>query len=390
MRGHVEQRYPGSQLIIIELGPDPSTGKRRRMVRAFKGTKREAQDEMVRIIAELEQGTYVPPAKTTLGEWLNRWLNMCYDQLSPKSRKRYREVIELRLIPSLGQIRLDKLQPLHIQEFYISLGRPADGDPALPLSPASIRYHHAVLHRALKDAVELKLLKSNPATGLRLPKVTRRKIKPLTPEQINALLDDAKDTNYYIPILLALTCGLRRGEVYGLRWQDVDLDAGRLTINQALGYTPDDGLYFKEAKTEESSATLAIPAITVQALKAHRAEQMRRRLRKGDKWHDLDLVCDRGNGQPCHPDSVTSWFKGWMQDRGISLNYHGLRHAHASWLIALGLHPKDIQERMRHTDISTTMMLYGHLMPGRDQQIADKIQKAITKNGKRREKAGNA
>ncbi|NPV80679.1 MAG: site-specific integrase [Firmicutes bacterium] len=385
MRGHLEKRYDSSWTIIIEAGRDPATGKRKRIVRSFKGNKRDAEKEMVRLINELEKGIYVEPSNMSLAEWLYQWLDTRKRSLSPKTRRRYNDCIK-RIVQKLGQVQIDKLRPYHIQQFYTELSDPP-GDEE-PLAPATVHYHHAVLHRALKDAVKLQIIQSNPASGLELPKLPKTRVKPLTQKEINALLEDAQKTQYYIPILLAVTCGLRRGEIFGLRWQDVDLDRGILIVNQVLGYTPEDGLYFKEPKTEESRATITLPKLTVEALKQYRIEQNKRRLRKGDQWADLDLICDRGDGLPHHPDSITSWFPEWMASRGITgETFHGLRHAHASWLIDLGLHPKMIQERMRHKDISTTMMIYGHLMPGRDQQAAGKIQEAI-EGKKQRKKAG--
>lgn len=382
MRGHIEQRYGSKSIytIIIEAGRNPETGKRRRIVRNFAGPKREAEKEMIRIISELEKGTYVEPADKTLGEWLNEWFDTRKKSLSPKTQKRYAECIK-RIIKKLGQVQLDKLRPYHIQQFYNELSDPPNNEKSL--APATVHYHHAVLHGALKSAVNLQIIPSNPATGLILPKRRKSQVKPLTSEEINDLLEDAKQTPYYIPVLLAITCGLRRGEVCGLRWQDVDLERGTLTVNQVLGYTPERGLYFKEPKTEESRKTIAMPEITIEALKQYRIEQNKRRLKVGAQWTDLDLICDRGDGRPRHPDTITHWLPKWLKSRGMGKEtFHGLRHAHASWLIDLDVNPKVIQERMRHKDISTTMMIYGHLMPGRDRQAANKIQAAIEKEKK--------
>ncbi|HHY32373.1 MAG TPA: site-specific integrase [Firmicutes bacterium] len=354
MRGHIEKRWSSSYTIIIDLGKDPSTGKRKRIAKNIATEDREvAEREMRRMMSELDDGTYVEPTALTLGDWCRQWYDMQKDRLGPKTRRRYAECIDLRLIPRLGHIRLDKLQPLHIQRFYVELSRAGrtgkangadkadeDTQDARPLSPGLIRYHHAVLYKALEAAVKFRLIRQNPASGLELPKLPRwqARVKPLTPEQIASMLADARKTPYYIPILLAVTCGLRRGEILGLRWQDVDLEAGRLTINQTLGYTPEEGIYMKDAKTDGSHATVTIPPITVDALRAHRAERNKRRLKKGEGWKDFDLVCDRGDGAPCHPDSISSWFPKWMKGRGTDgITFHGLRHAHATWLISLGL-----------------------------------------------------
>lgn len=249
MPGHLEKRSKKSWTIVIEAGRDPATGKRKRIKRAFQGTKREAEKEMARLIAELEKGTYIEPAKLTLGEYLQEWLDECeIRNLSPTTIRRYTQIVKLRVIPKIGMIPLDKLKPIHLQKFLHEIIEEGRLDkPGVPLSNDSIKYHYRVLHKALQDAAKRQLIPVNPADAVDLPKAQpeiedendfQENVQVLTPEQVEIMLDAAKDTPYYALLFVAIRTGLRRGELLGLRWQDVDLKAGKLSVKRALAYTP--------------------------------------------------------------------------------------------------------------------------------------------------------
>ncbi|HHY47493.1 MAG TPA: site-specific integrase [Firmicutes bacterium] len=375
MRGHLEKRHESSWTIVIEAGRDPATGKRRRIVRGFKGNKRDAEKEMIRLMHELETGMYVEPSKLTVAQWFRQWFEMQKDRLSPTTRNRYRTIIELRLIPKLGQIPLEKLRAMHLQQFYADIERERFDNKEGKLSPASVRYHHAVIHRGLAAAVKLKVLQQNVADYVEPPKILRQTVKILTNEQVTALLEDAKTTPHYAPLLLAVTTGMRRGEIYGLKWQDIDLDKGIITVSRTIVYTPQDGIIFKATKSRRGTRQITIPPITIEALRRHKEEQDKRKAICGDIYVDMDLVFDRGDGRPHHPDSITMWFRKFLRKHGISdVSFHKLRHTHASLLLNAGINPKVIQERLGHSSISVTMDIYGHLMPGMQEQAADKTE----------------
>ncbi|HHY47384.1 MAG TPA: site-specific integrase [Firmicutes bacterium] len=378
MRGHIEKRHNSSWTIVIEAGRDPATGKRRRIVRGFKGNKRDAEKEMVRLMHELETGMYVEPSKLTVAQWFRQWFEMQKDRLSPESRERYRGIIESRIIPKLGQIPLEKLQPMHLQRFYAETENERLDGRGGKISPASVRYCHTIVHKALESAVKLKVIRQNVANDVELPKIRREPVKVLTNEQVAAMLEDAKKYPHYVPILLAVTTGMRRGEIYALRWQDVNLDSGIIIVKRTISYTPQDGIFFKEPKTPKSRRTIAIPPVVIEALKSHKVEQAKRRLACGELWVDMDLIFDRGDGRPCHPDSITSWFTEFLRKHGIdAVSFHKLRHTHASLLLEQNVNIKVVQERLGHASIRTTLDIYGHLMPGMQEEAAVKIGEAI-------------
>lgn len=380
MRGHLEKRHESSWTIVIEAGRDPATGKRRRIVRGFKGNKRDAEKEMIRLINELETGTYVEPSKLTLGAWLKQWLNEhAAPKLAETTRYRYEELIRCHISPQLGQIPLGEVKPIHLQNFYNSLlkvGR-VDGKEG-GLSPTTVRQIHAILHRALKVAMKLQLIRQNPADLVEAPQPAKAEPIGLDEEQVTRLLKAAYNTPHYVPLLLALATGMRRGEIYGLRWQDIDFSSGLIYVRQTVAYTPAKGIFFKTPKTHRSRRPIAIPPEIVEILHQHKVEQNKRRLQAGPLYHDLDLVFDRGDGQPHYPGTLSHWFSEFVEALGLPrITLHKLRHTHASILLKKGVNIKVIQERLGHASISTTMNMYSYLLPGLQEEAAAKIEEVI-------------
>ncbi|MDK2888324.1 MAG: hypothetical protein PWP72_1202 [Thermoanaerobacter sp.] len=388
MPGHLERRSDKSWTIVIDVGRDPATGKRKRIYRAFRGTKREAEKEMARLIAELEKGTYIETSKITLGEYLLRWLeDYGKTRLAPTTYRRYSQIINLRVVPKLGMIPLGKLRPIHLQQFYRELLEEGkkNGKEG-PLSAASITYHHRVIHKALGTAVKQQLIPVNPADAVELPKSpqviddvdSRENIKVLDAGQVETMLEAARETPYYALLFVAVRTGLRRGELLGLRWQDVDLKAGTISVRHALAYTPEKGIFFKPPKNKKSRRTIDISGEVVAVMKEHRKKQAEAKLFFGQQYEDHGLVFCQPNGKPMHPDTPSSWFPEFLQRIGLPrLNFHCLRHTHASLLLQAGVDIKVISERLGHSSIRITYDLYSHLMPGMQKEAVDRLEKLL-------------
>lgn len=385
MPGHLERRSDKSWTIVIDVGRDPTTGKRKRIYRAFRGTKREAEKEMARLIAELEKGTYVEPSKLTFGDYLKEWLkNREHDNLSPTTLRRYSQIVELRLIPKLGMLPLEKLRPIHIQKFMRDVAEEGRLDgKTTPLSYDSLRYHYRVLHKALEDAVKMQLLPFNPADAVTIPKPPqelddepKEEIQVLTAEQVEIMLEAAKITPYYHLLFVAVRTGLRRGELLGLRWQDIDLKAGKLSVKRALAYTPQKGKFFKLPKNKKSRRTIDISREVIEVFKDLKKKQAEAKLFYGQYYKDHGLVFCQPDGTPMHPDTPSSWFPEFLQRIGLPrLNFHCLRHTHASLLLQAGVDIKVISERLGHSSIRITYDLYAHLMPGMQKEAVNKLEK---------------
>lgn len=274
MRGHIRRRGEHSWELKYELGADRRTGRRVTKYISFKGTKREAQAELVRLMETVRRGEHVDPAKLSVAEFLDRWeQGWAALQVGLKTRERYVELLRLHVRPHIGALPLHKLQPVHLAELYAEL-------LAKGLGPRTIGHVHRVLHKALRVAVEWSLLARNPAAVARPPKVQAREIEIITIEQAQKILQCLRGRTLYPIIALALATGMRRGELLALRWGDVDLDAGRIQVECSLEQTK-AGLRFKEPKTKHGRRSIKIPPSVVAELKAHWTQQQAQRLKLG-------------------------------------------------------------------------------------------------------------
>ena len=387
MKGHIRARGRGTWALIVELGHD-AQGKRRQKWHTFHGNKKQAEAELARLLHELNTGLYAEPDRMLVRDYLERWLeDYARPSVAPKTYERYAEIVRLHLVPALGHIPLQSLKPLHIQAMEAEMLEsgskkkrkvPKDKKDAVPigLSRRTVLHHHRVLRSALQQAVRWQLLVRNPADAVRSPHPDAREMDVLDEAETAQLLTIAKATPLYIPILLAATTGMRRGEVLGIRWQDVDFRAGTLVIRQALSRIK-SGPVFTTPKTAKSTRTIALPAVTRKALKDHHKEQAAVRLRLGPVFQDNDLVCPAEDGKPWHPGTLTSRFRELARREGIRITFHGLRHSHATLLLRQGVHPKVVSERLGHSTIGLTLDTYSHVLPGMQEEAAAKVDSAL-------------
>jgi integrase len=377
MRGHIRQRSPKSWASVLDLGPD-ATGKRRQKWHTVRGGKKDAQRELARLLHEINTGAYVEPSRMTLSDYLDRWLDdYARPNVSAKTFERYEEIARLHLKPALGHHPLSKLQPLHIARYYseaLAYGR-KDGRGGL--SARSVLHHHRVLRAALHQAVKWLLLPRNPADAVEPPRPKHREMRALDEAATAKLLRSASDSRLSLPVLLAVTTGLRRGEILGLRWQDVDLHKSSLAVRQSLEQTR-GGLAFKQPKTAKSRRVVALPALAVEALKQRKVEQATTRLALGPSYQDHDLVCPRDDGTPWPPDSFSSSFVGLVRRAGVpTIRFHDLRHTHATQLLRQGVHPKVVSERLGHATVGITLDVYSHVLPGMQAEAASRTDAAL-------------
>lgn len=371
MGGHLEKRSKSSWTIVVEAGRDPVTGKRRRVKVAFRGSKRDAEREMHRILHELETGTYVPPTHMTVGEYLFWWLeHYARASTAPRTFESYEMIVRRHLVPALGSVPLQKLQPVQIQAYYTK---------ALEtLSPRTVAYHHAVLHEALRHAVRWQLIRVNPADAVKRPHYRRPAPTVLDEKGAAALLEAAAGHQDYYLILTALLTGMRQGELLGLRWEDVDLEAGVIYVRRALQRIKGQGFVWRGPKTEAGRRAVAISPRVVAALRKLKREQASARLLLGEAYHDAGLVFCRPDGRPIDATALTKRFRKLADAVGFpNLRFHDLRHTHATLLLAQGVHPKIVQERLGHEDVTLTLNTYSHVLPGLQAEAAKKLDEAL-------------
>lgn len=383
MKGHLKERSPGHWAIILDI-PDPRTGKRRRKWHSFKGTKRQAQIESARLISIVQDGNYLEPSKTTLATYLARWLDHVRSQVTPKSHERYSGIVNQNIIPALGSVHLPKLKPAQISATYVAALANGRRDGTGGLAPRTVGHMHRVLKQALGQAVRWELLTRNPADAVDPPKVDWKPMQTYDVPQTAELIEAVRDTPLLVPALLAVLCGLRRGEVCALRWRNVDLVTAQISVVESLEQTK-AGLRFKSPKSGKGR-TVALSATMVEELRAHRVKRAQELLRLGVRLSDDDLVISHADGSVISPIYVSQhWARTIRTTELAHLRFHDLRHAHATHLLANGVHPKVASERLGHSKVGITLDLYSHVIPGMQEDAALMVDAALKSAMQKRE-----
>ena len=377
MKGHVRERGKGNWYAVLSVR-DPQTGKRKVRFISLPNAngKRDAQQALARIVTEINSGTYAEPDKTTLAQFLERWLAHIKTQVTPRTYGGYAQRVRNNIIPALGATRLIKLLPEQISEAYskaLASGR-CDGKGGL--SPQTVKHIHVVLKQALAQACVWRAISHNPADLVKPPKLDRGEMQTVNTDQTAAMIEAARGTPIFIPILLGVLCGMRRGEICALRWRSIDLDAGQLSVvastEQGRG-----GMREKEPKSGKGRL-IALPPMLVAELRRHRMQQAEWLLRLGVRLTDDHYVCLREDGESVWPSSLTRAFRTFMRRHKLpQIRFHDLRHSHATHLLAANVHPKIAQERLGHSNVSITLNTYSHVVPGMQQEAAAKVDAVI-------------
>jgi len=378
--GHIRERSPGSWELRYTLGTDPATGKRQTVTTTVRGDRRVAEKELRRLLRSVDTGEHVDPSRLSVRHWLSTWLATVREEVSPKTYERYSEIARHFLVPALGNLELGKLAPSHIQEAYNgwAMGGRRDGK-AGGLSARTRRHIHRILRSALARAVEQQIIARNPADVFkkRLPKVERHVPTTLTAEQSARLLQAIAHSRVYWPVLLALSTGMRRGEVLAVRWKNVDLELGILRVMESLEQTK-AGIRFKSPKNGRHRA-ITLPRYAVEELRRLKHEQAEALLALGVRQTSDTLLCCRADGEPHQPLSLTyefARFIGRMTDIP-RVRFHDLRHSHATQLLATGVHPKIASERLGHASVGITLDLYSHVTDTMQSEAAAKLDSAM-------------
>jgi integrase len=390
MAGNLRKRGKESWELSFSHGYD-ANGKRIRYYKTIKAkSEREAQKELAKFVTEIEKGSYVEPSKLTLSEFADKWIEMHGKQnLAPKTLDLYQGLLNDRIIPALGHLKLEQLKPMHLVEFYKNLkesGRRLDGKSG-PLSDQYIVHHHRLLRTLLQYAVKWQFLNSNPATQVDPPKVRRKQTDVYDEKQVQALLEavEHEDIKYKVLINLAVSTGMRQGELLGLEWKHFDFDNSTIQVCQSSQYIAGKGVFTKPPKNETSVRSIVVPSSVIALLKQYKVEQNKDRLRIGDKWNETDRLFTTWDGKPMHPTTVSSWFPKFLSKNDLpKIRFHALRHTAATLLIAQNVHMKTISSRLGHSNIQTTMDIYGHALKSSDQVAAEKLD-FLFKSGTKRQ-----
>jgi len=375
MRGHIRKRGK-KWAIVIELGRD-TDGKRRQKWHSGFHRRKDAEAALPGILRQMQTGAYVEPSRLTLRDYLDRWLrDYARHNVAAKTYERYAEIVHNHLAPALGGWPLAKLQPLHLQAYYSAALQNGRRDGSGGLAPRTVLHHHRILRQALQQAIRWQLLARNVADAVEPPRPVRREMTALDEADTARLLSAVQACWLWMPVLLAVTTGMRRGEILAVRWSDVDLKARTLAVNQAVEQTR-AVLSIKAPKTPKSRRLIHLPPLTVEALVRHRAAQAEQRLRLGAAWQDEDLVVAGPDGRVVIPDHLTKFFGRRVRALGMRLRFHDLRHTHATQLLRQGVHPKIVSERLGHSTVAITLDTYSHVLPGMGEDAARLIDASL-------------
>lgn len=379
MRGFIKKRYKGSYTIVVNLGRDPATGKRKQMWTSIKGTKKDAEKRLAELLYQLDTGTFVKPGKTTLGQYLEGWLkDYAWPNLAGRTAEGYEYIIRRHIIPNLGNVALTQLKPEHLQSYYSERLAGGRYDGKGGLSPRSVRHHHMVLHCALQIAVKWGLLYRNPADAVSPPKASITKIDTWNEDDIRQFLSATRDSPYYPIFYLALFTGMRRSELLALRWQDVDLLFSQLSVSRSLHHLKTGEMVFRQPKSAKGNRTVALPPSATLMLKEYRQKRCLEMAMLGKVLSEDDLVFSHADGSPLLPNTISHAWEKAVKRTGLKrIRLHDARHSHASLMLKQGIHPKIVQERLGHSSIQVTLDTYSHVAPGLQDAAAKRFDQII-------------
>ena len=358
--------------IQIDRGRDPVTGKRLRSYENLKGTKRDAERKLVTLLRNLESGDHIEPSKVTFEEFSRRWLkDHAWANLSPETAQAYEIMVKKHMVAAFGRHKLQQITPEILQRYYADKLATGRRDGKGGLSPRTVKHHHRLLHVIFASAVKWRVLPRNPADAVDPPQFQRKEMNTFDQEGLETFLNSLQDTEYYPVFYTLLFTGMRRSEALALRWQDLDLDFGRLSIERSLHHLNDRTFHFLPPKTEKSRRLVALPPSLVMVLKQLRDNQRAMRLTIGLAVSNNDLVFAHVNGKPLLPHSISQAWSRLAKRAGYpEVRLHDARHSHASLMLAQGVHPKVVSERLGHNSVSLTLDVYSHVLPGIQEAAA--------------------
>lgn len=384
--GNVERRGENKYRLTVNNGFD-SKGRRIRLRKNVVATSdREAEKMLAMFVSEVERGVVKATTNITFKELSNIFLKEYAEKnLSPKTYHSYKCELESKIIPAIGHIKVQDIKPLHLQKLYNSLrtdGARADGR-AGGLSSKSINNYHKMISSIFNKGVKWKLTNSNPAEDVDAPRVIKKEAHCLNDEQVQQLLNalDKVPIKYKTAVILAVSTGLRRGEILGLEWDDINFDKCTVRVNKSNSYVPGKGTFTKQPKTASSNRDITIPKEVVGVLKEYKNWQNEEIAQAKDIWVNSGKLFTQWNGAPMHADTLSAWFHKFLKENNLpALPFHGLRHTCASILGSHGLEIAAISKRLGHSRTSTTLDIYTHVITNVDNRAADIMENVLSKN----------
>jgi integrase len=359
---------------VVDIGQDEKGRRRQRWQSGFE-TRRDAQKALTDILNRMQTGAYVEPSKRTVALFMREWLESMRATVRPSTWAAYKMLTEVHIIPALGMTPLQRLTTAQLNGLYADLLEKGRRDGKGGLSPRTVAYVHATVRKALAEAVRWQLLTRNIADQATPPRQQPNGgLRTWSADELRAFLAHVDGDRLYGAYVLAATTGLRRGELLGLQWRSLDLKAGRLAVTQTL-ISVNYAVSFSTPKTAHGRRSVALDPVTIAILRGHRARLLEERLSLGlGSPKDDDLVFTAIDGSPLHPGQFSDRFDRLVKAAGVPrINFHGLRHTHATLALAAGVHPKVVSERLGHSTVSITLDTYSHAIPAMQEEAAGRV-----------------
>ena len=358
--------------ITVEGERDLYTGKRNRVFKTIKGSKKEANAVMHQMMADMDRGIAVRKSPKKIAEWLDEWLELYLPNVEETTRIGYKSKINCYLKPALGDIYVQSLRTDHVQKMVNNM-------VAKGLSAKNIRDTYNNINAAMKKAVVLRMVPYNPCEGVTLPKLKRYKAKVYNVQMIHHLLDIAEGTDMYLPILLCVTLGLRRGELLALRWDNVDFKNKVLKIRSNMVRGEKDYV-IKAPKSEAGVRDISLGDEVLAVLQKERTKYVTDIFSCNGHFQNLNFVIRQEDGSPLRPDSMSRKWRRFLEEHKLpSIRFHDLRHSNATALIQAGVNPRVVQQRLGHADVNITLSTYTHVLPEMDVEAAEKLDQIMLK-----------
>ena len=373
--GHIKTRKGKNGItsyqLVVEVEPDPITGKRNRYYKSVKGTKKQVAEALHKFKNEIESGHTITPSTMKVSDWLDQYVTQYLPNIEDTTRSGYKDKIKNQINPHLGSTPLKMLTASAIQKWVNKLHKEKR------LSPKTIKNAFNILKPALQKAVVLQMIDKNPCVGVELPKVQKYNPVIYDTQEMTTALGLAEGTDMYVPLLLGFYLGLRRGEMLALQWDHIDFDKAVVHI-QSNTVRGDGAVVTKDPKSAAGTRDISIGSNIVTALKQAHNQYKLNKLAKGTAFTDSNLVVCQKNGKPYKPDSLTQKWDRFMQKHGLKhIRLHDQRHSCTTMMIEAGIDPKTVQTRIGHADVTTTMNIYTHCTKTMDQSAADKIDNLL-------------
>lgn len=328
---------------------------------------------------DLRHGLLTVGSTTTLQEYLENWLeNVHKPTIRISTYLNYRKLLHNYLVPGLGKVKLQKLTPQQVQVFYSQ--KMSDG-----LAPKTINNIHGVLHKALDNAVKWNILSRNVCDAVTPPRIPRKEKNVLTKQQAHTLLEEVRTHRLEALFTLAITTGMREGELLALHWQDMNLEDCSIQVKRAVSYLKGYGYVESEPKTAKSRRMIMLPVFVVAILRRHKSQQEEQRREVGSAWMEKDLVFTNALGYFYSASTLRKVFRRFLVSIGLPhMRFHDLRHSAATILLAMNVHPKVVREILGHSQIAMTLDVYSHALPSLQEEVTKQWESEFGKPIKKR------